>query len=84
MADPVENLAAAAEQVERGADEQAGFKRKRSTALEVAVKKLKDVHERVALSQAKICSKDGKEGKRKRDEEQVEKSMRGSRSCGRR
>ena len=39
MADPVENLAAAAEQVERGADEQAGSKRKRGTALEVAMKK---------------------------------------------
>ena len=44
MADPVENLAAAAEQVERGADEQAGSKRKRGTALEVAMKKVKDLH----------------------------------------
>ena len=50
MADPVENLAAAAEQVERGADEQAGSKRKRGTALEVAMKKVKDLHERIELS----------------------------------
>ena len=50
MADPVQNLAAAAEQVERGADEQAGSKRKRGTALEVAMKKVKDLHERIELS----------------------------------